>query len=213
MTGVVPVGQKHLELADWRRRTAGMYAAIREASDIQLAWRAFIAARDGMFTIHPQSPLGSEQIATFGGLSYYPYDPAFRIAGRLDFSVAANSVAIDLPHDGPFRMTRMAAVHFTAGGQANRLSLFWIEGYGGGLFLPFRDRTNQTATYGGGRYLYDTIKGADLGTGRQEILLDFNFAYNPSCAYSVQWVCPLPPAENTLEISITAGEKRFESPA
>ena len=160
MTGVVPVGQKHLELADWRRRTAGMYAAIREASDIQLAWRAFIAARDGMFTIHPQSPLGSEQIATFGGLSYYPYDPAFRIAGRLDFSVAADSVAIDLPHDGPFRMTRMAAVHFTAGGQANRLSLFWIEGYGGGLFLPFRDRTNQTATYGGGRYLYDTIKGA-----------------------------------------------------
>ena len=95
------------------------------------------------------------------------------------------------------------------------LTLFWIEGYGGGLFLPFGDRTNGTDTYGGGRYLYDTIKGADLGgegadAGR--IVLDFNFAYNPSCAYSPRWVCPLAPPENRLPFRVSAGE-RYPAPA
>jgi uncharacterized protein (DUF1684 family) len=86
-----------------------------------------------------------------------------------------------------------------------------VQGYGGGLFLPFRDQTSRAQTFGGGRYLYDTIKGADLGAGDQEIPLDFNFAYNPSCAYNAQWVCPLAPQENNLNMPITAGEKRFTS--
>jgi uncharacterized protein (DUF1684 family) len=84
-----------------------------------------------------------------------------------------------------------------------------VQGYGGGLFLPFKDQTNRTETFGGGRYLYDTIKGADLGANEQEMLLDFNFAYNPSCAYNTQWVCPLAPQENTLNCAVIAGEKRF----
>jgi uncharacterized protein (DUF1684 family) len=96
-------------------------------------------------------------------------------------------------------------------GHAASLSLFWIEGYGGGLFLPFKDLTNRKETFGGGRYLYDTIKGADIGVQGQEILLDFNFVYNPSCAYNAQWYCPLAPEENALNISIAAGEKRFEN--
>ena len=89
------------------------------------------------------------------------------------------------------------------------LTLFWMEGYGGGLFLPFRDLTNGHETYGGGRYLYDTIKGADLGAGNGEIVLDFNFAYNPSCAYSPRWVCPLSPPQNTLAVRLEAGERAF----
>jgi len=59
----------------------------------------------------------------------------------------------------------------------------------------------------GGRYLYDTIKGADLGAAYETLVLDFNYAYNPSCAYSPRWVCPLPPIEDRLYISIRAGEK------
>ena len=93
------------------------------------------------------------------------------------------------------------------GGQPAELSAFWIEGYGGGLFVPFRDATSGATTYGGGRYLYDTIKGADLGAGAERIVLDFNYAYNPSCAYNDEWVCPLSPPENRLLFAVEAGEK------
>ncbi len=94
-----------------------------------------------------------------------------------------------------------------------RLTLYWIEGYGGGLFLPFADRTNGAETYGGGRYVYDTIKGADLGKVGRRVVLDFNFAYNPSCAYSPRWICPLAPAENRLPFPVSAGEKHSETPS
>jgi hypothetical protein len=89
------------------------------------------------------------------------------------------------------------------------LTLYWVEGYGGGLFLPFKDLTNGGKTYGGGRYLYDTIKGADLGAGNGALVLDFNYAYNPSCAYNPRWICPLPPRENALYAAVEAGELAF----
>ncbi len=85
--------------------------------------------------------------------------------------------------------------------------MYWFEGYGGGLWLPFSDASSGTETYGGGRYLYDTIKGADLGIAGSEILLDFNFAYNPSCAYDDRWSCPLSPPENRLPFAVNAGER------
>jgi hypothetical protein len=103
----------------------------------------------------------------------------------------------------------VATVQFAIKGWAAQLSLFWIEGYGGGLFLPFKDLTSKTETFGAGRYLYDTIKGADLGADETQIVLDFNFAYNPSCAYNTRWHCPLPPAANQLAVSIRAGEMNF----
>jgi uncharacterized protein (DUF1684 family) len=87
------------------------------------------------------------------------------------------------------------------------LALYWFEGYGGGLWLPFSDASCGTETYGGGRYLSDTIKGADLGISGSEILLDFNFAYNPSCAYDDRWSCPLSPSENRLPFAVNAGER------
>ena len=101
----------------------------------------------------------------------------------------------------------MARVRFTRTGRDATLSLFWLEGYGGGLFLPFKDGTSGIEGYAGGRYLYDTIKGADLGMQSDQIVLDFNYAYNPSCAYNDRWVCPLPPPENRLPFAVTAGEK------
>jgi uncharacterized protein (DUF1684 family) len=103
------------------------------------------------------------------------------------------------------RLKQIATIHFSLTG----IPAYWIEGYGGGLFLPFRDATNGRDTYGGGRYLYDGIKGADLGARSDNFLLDFNFAYNPSCAYDDRWICPFAPAENWLPIEIRAGEMTF----
>jgi uncharacterized protein (DUF1684 family) len=82
-----------------------------------------------------------------------------------------------------------------------------MAGYGGGTFLPFADATSGRETYGAGRYLLDTIKGADLGHQRDRVILDFNFAYFPSCAYSPRYICPLAPAGNRLPQPIRAGER------
>jgi len=96
---------------------------------------------------------------------------------------------------------------FELNGRWLSLELYWLEGYGGGLFLPFSDTTSGDGTYGGGRYLLDTVKGADLGIENGRLVLDFNFAYNPSCAYDPKWVCPLAPAQNRLPIPVRAGER------
>src|SRR5207302_4677911 len=106
-----------------------------------------------------------------------------------------------------FRVTRFAVASFDFQGEPLRLELYWLEGYGGGLFLSFRDATAGGETYGAGRYLLDTVKGSDLGMQEGELVLDFNFAYNPSCAYDPQWVCPLAPPANRLSVSIWAGER------
>lgn len=198
-------------LAEWRRTVAELYAAVRWApsDDQSRAWEVFRAARNELFTLHPDSPLDPEQRAEFAGLDYYPYDPAARVIGTLDRAVERATFEVDLPAEGVCRYTRVARIGFTLHGQAAELSVFWIEGYGGGLFLPFRDATCGRTTYGGGRYLYDTIKGADLGAGAQQIVLDFNYAYNPSCAYNDQWVCPLSPPENRLPFAVEAGERAF----
>ena len=76
-----------------------------------------------------------------------------------------------------------------------------------GVFLPFADATRGSETYGGGRYLLDTVKGADLGEADGRLVLDFNFAYNPSCSYDPQWDCPLAPPPNWLRVPVEAGER------
>jgi uncharacterized protein (DUF1684 family) len=112
-------------------------------------------------------------------------------------------------------MTTVGRVHFTVEGEPVALSIYWLNVYGGGLFLPFQDATCAVESYGGGRYLFDTIKGSDFlpvrgGSGWRRIVLDFNYAYNPSCAYNDRWVCPLAPLENRLRVPIRAGEKSFK---
>ena len=96
---------------------------------------------------------------------------------------------------------------FELAGWPVALEAYWLEGYGGGVFVPFRDDTCGQETYGGGRYVLDTVKGADLGTDGDRLILDFNFAYNPSCAYDAGWVCPLAPPANFLPLAVTAGER------
>src|SRR5204862_506924 len=88
--------------------------------------------------------------------------------------------------------------HLPLIGAARALELYWLVGYGGGVFCPFADATSSGSTYGGGRYLLDTVKGADLGGDDRQLVLDFNFAYNPSCSYDPRWVCLLTPPANRL---------------
>jgi uncharacterized protein (DUF1684 family) len=200
-----------LALAEWRRTVSEMYRDVRKASQTgrPSALEVFRARRDRLFASHPQSPLDEDQLGGFDGLPYFAYNPAWRMVGRLDTSIWPESRVVQLDGDGEFRYTRVVQAVFTVAWAEARLNLYWIEGYGGGLFLPFGDATNGGETYGGGRYLYDTIKGADLGVGEREIVLDFNYAYNPSCAYNSRWVCPLSPPENRLPFAVKAGELRF----
>ncbi len=198
-----------LALAQWRRTVAQIYADVRRAGVPETAWQQFLAARNALFKTHSQSPLNDEQRAAFSELPFFAYDPDYRVVGQLDRNVPQEQFCVELAADGKFCYRRVAKILFAIKGQTAQLSLFWVEGYGGGLFLPFKDLTSKTETFGAGRYLYDTIKGADLGADEAQIILDFNFAYNPSCAYNDQWVCPLAPVENSLSFPILAGEKRF----
>jgi uncharacterized protein (DUF1684 family) len=198
-------------LADYRRRVAALY---ERARDNQVAcearWQRFRAERDELFQTHSQSALSKEQQATFGGLPYYAYNPALSMAAELNSDVEPAEWKSELPEDGVVHFTRIGCVRFEVEGQPASLSVFWLSGYCGGLFLPFRDATNRETTYGGGRYLLDTIKLADLGRDAQgRLILDFNYAYNPSCAYHPRWHCPLPPPENWLKVPIRAGEMRY----
>lgn len=118
--------------------------------------------------------------------------------------------------DGLITYRRAGQLRFQVDGQACRLTVFSLVGYGGGLFVPFRDGTSGTETYGGGRYLFDTAKNTDglslgLKAGSTGIVIDFNFAYNPSCAYDARWACPLAPRENWLTVPIRAGELTYDA--
>jgi len=197
-----------LALWDWRRRMAALYAEVRAAKDPETGWRLWRAERDALCREHPQSPFEPEQRVEFTGLDYWDYDPAFRFAVGLSAVENAPSRQVETGTDGTMVMTPCARTEGLVGRLGRELTLYWIEGYGGGIFLPFRDASTGKTTYGGGRYVLDTLKGADLGsTSGGGTILDFNFAYNPSCAYSPRWVCPLAPPENTLPISIEAGER------
>jgi uncharacterized protein (DUF1684 family) len=207
--------QNPFTLASWRREVAELYSNMRNTAqrDPQLASAQFRAGRHSLIRHHAESPFTADVLANFEGVDYFPYDPAWRLTGKIDRDVERYRVEIDLVDDGVLRCTRAGIVRFRFGGMDLSLSVFWMEGYGGGLWLPFGDATNNTETYGGGRYLYDSIKGADLGAGADRasdtMLLDFNFAYNPSCAYDPRWSCPLAPPENKLPLAVRAGERSF----
>ena len=107
----------------------------------------------------------------------------------------------------PYSFLRFARAHFQLAGTECSLDLYWLEAYAGGLFLSFTDGTSDAETYAAGRYLLDTVKGADLGERNGKLVLDFNFSYNPSCSYDARWVCPLSPPGNRLSGPIRAGER------
>jgi uncharacterized protein (DUF1684 family) len=190
-----------LDVLDWRERVARLYL-----SDGGLA--EFRAARDRLFAEHPQSPIPLPHRSTFTGLRYFPPDPDAVVDVPLRLAEGTEAIDTGGP-DGVVRYRRIAV----AGTPWGPLTLWWIEAYGGGLFVPFRDGTCGQESYGGGRYLTDTVKGT-FGRGLTvlpggRVRLDFNYAYNPSCAYSYQYACPLPPPENWLKPPIRAGEQAY----
>jgi uncharacterized protein (DUF1684 family) len=188
-----------LDLLQWRRETFDNYAAVRAASDPAAAWVEWRNRRDRLFATHPASPL--EERDGFTGLPYAPYDPALRFAASVaDVSPARRDVPTS---DGIVPLERVGRVELPIG----TLDVWWIACYGGGLFVPFADESNGDTSYGGGRYLIDTIKGADLGSAGDRMVLDLNFAYHPSCRYSGRWSCPLPFEGNRLPVRVDAGEQ------
>jgi uncharacterized protein (DUF1684 family) len=192
-----------LTLLDWRRQVHRLYAGVR-AADPAAGHELWRCGRDRLFAEHPDSPLPAQDRAAFRGLPVAPYDPALRFEVELDTAAPPVEWSTATASDGDVPFRRIGVAHLTGVGD---LDVWWLESYGGGVFVPVRDPAPDT--YGGGRYLLDTVKGADLGgdgaAGR--LVLDLNFAYNPSCAYSPEWTCPLAPAGNTLAIPLTGGER------
>ena len=193
-----------LELLDWRRHVSELFAELRQRTPdaTTLAW--FRTEKDTLYRTHPQSPIPASDRATFAGLKYWPYDPTMRVTARFE-----NGERRLAGQAEDFSFSRIGELAFDLNGQPHRLAAFWIDGYAGGLFVPFRDATSGRETYGAGRYLVDSIKSADLGSDRADgtVVLDFNYAYHPSCVYDPRWICPLAPPDSRLTIPIQAGER------
>ena len=185
-----------LDLLDWKRRIFDLYAEVR-ASEPRAGWERWCEVRAELFRDHPQSPSPG-----YTRLAYYDYDPTLRFLAEVD---PADEKVIELPGSAGSvtRFRRFAHARFYLGS----LELYWLDAYGGGVFVPFADVTSGKTTYGAGRYLLDTVKGADLGSDDGRLVLDFNFAYNPSCSYDDSWACPLAPPANRLEVAIRGGER------
>src|SRR5262245_38233188 len=192
-----------LTLLDWRRRIARLYAEVRAEPDIVAAHDHWRRARDDLLRTHPDSPIPGPARVSYPGAAVAAYDPLLRFDVPVDTDVPPKQMKVATGTDGIVCFDRIGCVHLPGGGD---LDVWWLAAYGGGVFVPVKDASAGSATYGGGRYLIDTVKGADLGGGEGRLILDFNFAYNPSCAYDPAWACPLAPAGNTLARPLLAGE-------
>jgi uncharacterized protein (DUF1684 family) len=193
-----------MTLLDWRRRVAVLYAAVRAeaGADPEGALARFRAGRDRLFAEHRDSPLPADRRPAFPGIPCWPYDPELRFEVEVSPAPAERLTAHSNSGD-PYPLDRIGRVTLPMG----TLDVYWVAVYGGGVFLPFRDGTSGDESYGGGRYLLDTVKGADLGGSDGRLVVDFNYAYNPSCAYDPQWSCPLAPPANRLTVPIRTGER------
>jgi uncharacterized protein len=223
-----PTATDRLDLADWRRRISDLYAEVRTeaARDPERAWKHWREIREALFRTHPQSPVIATARASFRA-SHWPYDPRYRLEAQLSSITRAGanagapaepapapafgglSLSLPISTGGEQGFARIGWVEVPLPGVPRTLGVYWMAGYTGGLFLPFRDATNGHETYGAGRYLLDTAKSADLGPGAApgSLILDFNFAFHPSCAFDPKWSCPLAPPENRLDLPIEAGER------
>jgi uncharacterized protein (DUF1684 family) len=209
MRPVLPVrdvAEERLALLDWKRRIFDLYREVRADDDPARAWNTWRTVRDDLIANHSQSPvdhLRREDLIP----SYFDYDPAARVLARVE-PLKLEHAELPMSRDDGTHFTRFGNAVFELQGSQLALGLYWLEAYGGGVFLSFTDETSGELTYGAGRYLLDTVKGADLGTVDGKLVLDFNFAFNPSCAYDPKWACPLAPPENRLPVAVRAGERR-----
>jgi uncharacterized protein (DUF1684 family) len=158
--------------------------------------------RDEYFATDEHSPLSDGDRLVFKGLAYFDERPD--LAFQLEIDERGDDVGerIELPtaNNAVKQFIRAGRVHFEVDGQPAKLTVF-KDVERGRFFLPFKDATAGKETYSVGRYL-DPQKRPD-----GKLVVDFNYAYNPYCAYSHGWSCPLTPFENILPIRIEAGEK------
>ena len=188
-----------LQVLDWRRRTFALYAAVRAEADPARAHDLWRRERDEMFAHHPASPVPADVRGDFTGLAVADYDPAYRF--EVEVSPAEpEDWSVETGTDGTVTFERVGALVL---GDLGRLDVWRLTSYGGGLFVPLKD---PGPSYGGGRYVLDTVKGADLGEREGRLVVDLNFAYAPSCAHDPAWACPLAPAGNTLAVEVPVGE-------
>lgn len=229
MTSDDASGLDRLELADWRRRVSDLYASVRAEAedDPEAAWEVWRDERERLFRTHSQSPVPAAERTAFRA-RHWPYDERLRFEVALEPGAAPAptepvsgpaiggfggfgglTLALPISTGGEESFTRIGRLSIPFPGGERSLGAYWMAGYAGGLFVPFRDATNGAETYGAGRYLLDTAKSADLGAGAEanSLVLDFNFAFHPSCAFDPKWSCPLAPPENRLDIRVEAGER------
>ncbi|HEX3899559.1 MAG TPA: DUF1684 domain-containing protein [Mycobacteriales bacterium] len=190
-----------LALLDWRRSVAALYREVRATQDPAAAHQLWCEGRQALFSAHPES---ADRGAKLRVADYDP-DWCFEVALA---GTEPLRIEVATATDGVVPFERIGRAELPGLGA---LDVWWLDSYGGGVWLPFRDTSPDT--YGGGRYLLDTVKGADLGgsfdpgSGSATLVVDLNFAYNPSCAYDERWVCPLAPEGNRLAIPVPVGEQ------
>jgi hypothetical protein len=195
-----------LELTDWRRRVAELYAEVRRVPDRERAHRLWRAGRDRLFRAHPQSPLARGDPLRESGLPYWRYDRT--LSFELPLLPASRVRTLRLQTDGGLETTLRLVGHIELPAPlAATVDVWSLQQYAGGLFLPLRDGSAGDTSYGGGRYLLDTAKGADLGGTAERLAIDLNFLYHPSCRYNAVWECPLAPSGNTISARVDAGER------
>jgi uncharacterized protein (DUF1684 family) len=195
-----------LELADWRRRVSELYARVRAEPDAEQGHRLWRAGRDDLFLNHPQSPLEPGDPLRRTGVQYWPYQPTLRFELPLVRAPVTSQHVIPTAGDESTTLRAIGRIEIPDPVKGI-FTLWWLEQYGGGLFLPLRDATAGSTTYGGGRYLLDSAKGAHLGGTLATLVIDLNFLYHPSCRYSSAWQCPLAPPQNTVAFPVEAGER------
>lgn len=160
----------------------------------------FRAEKDEFFKSHPQSPLTREQKREFTGLKYFPEDDSLRLEVKVERLNDPQPIVMQTTTGGVQEYFRHGRFKFLADGQEAELTIYRGEH---GYFLPFVDSLMGVETYPAGRYLEPEELPGD------RFFVDFNIAYNPSCAYNDAWSCPITPAENRLKVPVRAGEKIF----
>jgi uncharacterized protein len=191
------------QVLDWRRRVASLYRLVRDEQNPRVAHSSWVEGRDALLRRHPASPVPEPERDTYPGANVAPYDGDFRFVVEVDRAVPVQRREVPTATDGVVPFELVGRVTLPGLGA---LDVWWAAVYGGGIFLPLKDATSGKASYGGGRYVLDTIKGADLGGDPDALVVDLNFSYQPSCAYDDAWACPLPGAGNTLAEPIPVGE-------
>ena len=165
----------------------------------------FRASKDEAFRGH-HSPLAEEQQAKFAGLVYYDEDPDFAYILDPEPFPEQETLEMQTSTGDTASYLRWARISFEVGSEKAQLTVFKSPD-SSEIFLPFQDANAGGETYGAGRYL----EALEHPSGK--LLVDFNYAYNPNCAYNESWSCPIPPFENRLSVAITAGEKTFPGEA